>query len=251
VDNVVALDEGRSGLVRAYPTVLRRLAIVIGLAVGGWLALTLLSSAAHADPAADVANADRTAVSAPVRALDKLVDVEDADEATPDRLNTDQLNTDQLNTDRPLAAVAATVSDVVSPVGATVGLVAKALPALDLVPTKAAPVHTGHGKHHDTPVVHHQQSAPVAALPIATAPQQPRTVSPISLPAPQPVSTGLPDLAPGTAPAGAAHSGAGATAMAIPAQRPEMAAPTGPAQPRPAGSWRVRNAALDPSVSPD
>lgn len=233
---MVALDEGRSGLVRAYPAVLRRLAIIIGLAVGGWLALTLLSSAAQADTIAD----DRTSVSAPVRALDKLVGIENAAEATPD----------QLTADRPLAAVAATVSDVVEPVGATVGMVAKALPALDLVPTRAAPVHTGHGKHHNTPVAHHQV-APVAALPIAVTPQQPRTVSPISLPAPQPVSTGLPDLAPGTAPAGAAHSGAGAAAMAIPAQRPEVAALTGLAQPRPAGSWRVRNAALDPSVSPD
>ncbi|WP_163512611.1 hypothetical protein [Fodinicola acaciae] len=239
MDNVVALDEGRSGLVGGCPRAITRLAIVLGLAIGGWLALTLLSSAAHADSIADLTDhaASRTTASAPVRALDQLVDLKDADDTA---------------VDRPLTSVTATVGKVVKPVGETVGLVTSSLPALDLAPAKAAiPVHTGHAKHHITVVTHHAQPAPRVALPVAIAPQQPRTTAPISLPAPQPASSGLPDLAPSTAPVGAAHSGAGTAVVAMPAQRPEVAAPAGLAQPRPAGSWRVRNAALDPSVSPD
>ncbi|WP_344310691.1 hypothetical protein [Fodinicola feengrottensis] len=267
---MVALDQSRAGSVLGCPSaaLLRRLGLLIGLAVGGWIALALLTSvAAHAastDPGnarTDVLTASSRAATgadpaaAPITGLSQTLNAPATTDTAPATDVVSQASAPVAGTiERPLTAVAATVGSVVEPIGSAVRLVTDALPALGLGSSRlVAAVHvtartSGFAQTVATTVPRHP-----AGLPAIIKLVRPHSVgtAPIALPRhPVPAGTaGLPDLA--SAPAGTAHVAGGSAAAAIPAARVTVPAPTGLAATRPAGSWRVRNTALDPSVSPD
>jgi hypothetical protein len=245
---------------------LRRVVLLAAIVVGSWIALALLSStAAHAATVDSsrtnlLASSDRAAAgadpsAAPVTGLGQLLRVTD-DTASSNSATDAKADTAAVASaiDRPLAAVAATVSSVVQPVDSTVRMVTDSLPLLGT--SASRPVSAG-----QLGTVQHDQVHSIAAPAkhvwtltaiIGSIQRHPVGVAPIALPRQVPTgNTGFPDLAPCPVPAGAAAAAAGSVAVDMPAARATVAAPVGLAAPRPAGSWRVRNAALDPSVSPD